>query len=448
MDFDEDEPESDVKDEEAEEGQENTGKKKRAAPNYGKIAKAISDVQLAGVEVSLPDINSSEGDFIPDVKHNRILYSLNAVSAVSEDIYQQVIAKRPFSSMEDFLSRVEGATVSQMIGMIKAGCFDSLENKPRDKIMDAYLEKVATQEIPVKESATTVQLKKALEVGMDLTKYKMQVWSYNFKKWIDANQLDKENKRYVLTDRVAITFFEDNFQGRLNVGKGEYSLLRRDAIAVKKTALDREIKKVIEPLMAYMNTPEGLKAFAEACRRARVSELKGKYCGGTVAEWEMEQLCFYHEPHELSSVNAKAYGISDFFQLPEVPETESYIGKGGEVKRSPKITAIAGTVVDADNLKHIVQLLTTTGVVGVKLYGDVYNRYKQRITHIDSKTGKKTLLDESWFKRGTKLIIYGFRREEGFVSRGVRVNGKQRQLCRIDSVRNDGMLMLSYSRNS
>lgn len=448
MDFDEDEP-TEAENQEAEETEdeaEPTAKKKRAAPNYGKIAKAISDVQLAGVEVSLPNINESEGDFVPDVKHNRILYSLNTVSAVSEDIYQQVMAKRPFSSVDDFLARVEGVTVSQMIGMIKAGCFDELENKPRQQILSAYLRRTAEEEIPVKESATVTQLKKAIELGMDLSKYKTLVWAYNFKKWIDANQYDKEHKRYVLDDRDAINFFYEQVADRLNQTKDEYSPMPGGAVAAKKSAVEREIKKMIEPLMAYLNSPEGLLNFAETCRKARVDELREKYGQGTVAEWEMEQLSFYHQPHELAKANQKAYGISDFFQLPETPVTEEYIGRDGVRRQSPRITAIAGTVVDTDNLKHIVQLLTTTGVVGVKMYGDLYNRYKQRLTHVDD-SGKKTLLDESWFKRGTKLIVYGFRREEGFVAKGAKVNGGMRQLCRIDSISPSGTLSLSFSRN-
>lgn len=448
MDFDEDEPmEAESQEvEESEDEAEPSAKKKRAAPNYGKIAKAISDVQLAGVEVSLPNINESEGDFVPDVKHNRILYSLNTVSAVSEDIYQQVMAKRPFASVDDFLARMEGVTVAQMIGMIKAGCFDELEGKPRPQILMAYLWRAAEEEIPVKESATTTQLKKAIEIGMDLSKYKEKVWAYNFKKWVDANQYDKEKKRYVLTDRDALNFFYDQFRDRLNQAKDEYSLMPGGVVAVKKSALEREVKKAIEPLMAYMNSPEGLQAFANACRKARVDELKAKYCLGAPAEWEMEQLSFYHGAHELSRVDQKAYGIQDFFQMPETPETEEYIGRDGTKRQVPKVTAIAGTVVDADNLKHIVQLLTTTGVVGVKMYGDLYNRYKQRLTSLDRSSGKKTLLDESWFKRGTKLIVYGFRREEGFVAKGARINGHQRQLCRIDSISQSGVLALSFSR--
>ena len=448
MDFDEEEPvEAEAQEpEEGEEDANSSNKKKRAAPNYGKIAKAISDVQLAGVEVSLPNINESEGDFIPDVKHNRILYSLNTVSAVSEDIYQQVMAKRPFSSVDDFLARTEGVTVTQMIGMIKAGCFDELEGKPRPQILAAYLKRTAEEEIPVKDSATTTQLKKAIELGMDLSKYKEMVWAFNFKKWVDANQYDKERKRYVLTDRDAINFFYDQIAGRLNQAKDEYSLMPGGAVAAKKSAVEREVKKIIEPLMAYMNSPEGLKAFAAACRKARVEELKEKYCRGTIAEWEMEQLSFYHEPHELLKADQKAYGIEDFFQLPETPVMEEYVGRDGTKRQTPRITAIAGTVVDADNLKHIVQLLTTTGVVGVKMYGDLYNRYKQRLTTVDKTTGKKTLLDESWFKRGTKLLVYGFRREEGFVAKGTRINGRQRQLCRIDSVTPSGMLNMTFSR--
>ena len=50
-------------------------KKTKSAPvNYPKIAKAISDAQLNGVQIMLPDINLAQLDFIPDVERNAIIW--------------------------------------------------------------------------------------------------------------------------------------------------------------------------------------------------------------------------------------------------------------------------------------------------------------------------------------------------------------------------------------
>ena len=68
---------------------------KTGAPNYAKISKAISDSQLRGVNIELPDINTAQADFIPDIKNNGILYSLKNVAAVSDDLFSRIIAARP-----------------------------------------------------------------------------------------------------------------------------------------------------------------------------------------------------------------------------------------------------------------------------------------------------------------------------------------------------------------
>ena len=68
---------------------------KTGAPNYAKISKAISDSQLRGVNIELPDINTAQADFIPDIKNNGILYSLKNVAPVRDHLFSRIIAARP-----------------------------------------------------------------------------------------------------------------------------------------------------------------------------------------------------------------------------------------------------------------------------------------------------------------------------------------------------------------
>ena len=109
---------------------------------------------------------------------------------------------------------------------------------------------------------------------------------------------------------------------------------------------------------------------------------------------------------------------------------------------------MAGTVVGSDNVKHIVNLLTPWGVVNVKMYAEMYNKYKAKISVVDPGTGKKKVLDESWFKRGTMLLVYGYRREDTFVAKNVKVNGYQRSVVLINGKGDGGRLDLRFSRNS
>ena len=399
--------------------------------------------------MSLPDINRSEADFIPDTKNNRIVYSLSTVVAVSENILQQVLAKRPFKSFQDFLDRMDGVTESQTIGMIKAGCFDSLEPIGRRALLIRYVRQCAEKAIPVKANLTDTQLKKAIEIGMEFpAEHQKEIWMANFKKWIKANQTDPASggKRYHLTDRDALNFFWEFLYPKLNPAKGEWENGPNGSVYMKASSFDREYKKSMASLMEYFNSQKAREAFAEAQRKVYRNNLWSKYCVGTPAQWEMEQLSFYHEPHELAGLNRSLYGISDFKDLPETPEMESYVDRKGMTRTVQKTTAIAGTVVHADNLKHIVKLLTTTGVVDVKLYAGMYNEYKQTISVIDPKTKVKTVIDQPWLKRGVKLLVYGFRREESFVVRKKMVNGYPRSICRIDGVGGDGTADLKFKR--
>lgn len=451
VDFDEDEESVDKSEETPQNGSDEllevSEKKKRVAPNYGKIAKAISDAQLGGVEIGLPDINEAVEDFIPDVKNNRIIYSLRTVNAVSDGLYEEILAKRPFKSLDDFVDRIENATPTQIISLIKVGSFDSLEGKGRKAILKSYVERLAKEEIPVKDKLTASHIKKAIQTKMPLPQFRNEVWMFNFKKWIDEHQLDPNvGTRYLLTDGDAINYFEKYAKPLLFIQKDEYSYLPGSQIAVKKTAFAKVFDKYIAPLKEYFLSEEGRIAFAEHLRSIYIKELMENECAGTISQWEMEQMCFYHEKHELAGVHELSYGIVDFNSLPETPEMETYVNAAGEKKQTPKTCALAGTIVYVENQRHVVWLLTTHGVVNVKFYAESFNKYKNVLSKIDPKTGKKIILDRAWLKRGEKILVYGYRREDAFVARASRFGNYRRMLCRILSVDSTGSLDLQFNR--
>ena len=104
--------------------------KRNTAPKYGKISRAIANAQHSGVTIELPDINSAQSDFVPDVPNNAILYSLRAVNVISDALLDSILVGRPYVSLSDFVVRVQPQRI-QMVGLIKAGCFDALCKKPR-----------------------------------------------------------------------------------------------------------------------------------------------------------------------------------------------------------------------------------------------------------------------------------------------------------------------------
>lgn len=417
---------------EEEEDAEDEKKAKRAAPNYGKISKAICASQLAGVNIELPDINESQIDFIPDIKRQAIIYSLQAINVVSDDLLDRIIDNRPYTSTIDFYERVQ-PTIGQMIGLIKAGCFDNLYKISRLSIMSQFLDYLAEKEISAKEKLTAVQLKKAISLNMpELQNYIDCIRAYKYKVYLEANCIDPASKRYIIKDEQCIRYFNMYIVDKLNAVKEEYTYLPDSVIAIKVSALKKVIEGMMSPLMTWFNSQEGLDAFTSLLRQNFVNELKEKYCLGTQSKWEMDTMGFYKSGHELSEMNDVMYGVRDFNTL-----------KSGE-----KPCAIAGTIIEVINAKHTVTLLTKYGVVDVKFYGNNYIKYNQKISEIDASTKKKIVLDDSWFKRGNKILVYGFRREDTFVARAAKTeSGYGRLIGLIEQVNLDGSINVRYTRN-
>ena len=410
-------------------------KAKRVAPDYRKIAKAISDAQRQGVTIELPDINTAQVDFIPDVKNNSILYSLQAVNVVGEDLLNRILENRPFVSIEDFINKVNPTTV-QMIGLIKAGCFDKLySNKTRLYIVNHYLQLLADEEIPLKDKLTSVQIKKALELNIDLPDYKNEIRIFKFKKFIDAKQFDKDTSRYILSDEQCIRFFNAFFAPKLSVSKSEYGFLPDNNIFVKKTALMKTYELLTKPLFDFFNSDEGRQTYRQLLQKDFMDKLFNKYCLGTYSTWEMETMCYYHSGHELAKVNSSLYNTRDFFSLPSNPNNTEFC-------------TIVGTVIGTNNIRHTVSLLTPSGVLDVKFFAKTFILFNSRISVVDPITKKKTVLDEPWFKRGTKIIVYGIRKENMFHSRSTKVPVWTQGVGKIEQIHDDGSLTIRYARKT
>ena len=147
-----------------------------------------------------------------------------------------------------------------------------------------------------------------------------------------------------------------------------------------------------------------------------ISEMWNKYCLGDLSKWEMDAVsCYFHE-HELSKVQQYRYDISDYFDMPENPEIEKVIPINGKQVPIFKIHRIAGTVLDRDKAKKTVTLLTTSGVVTVKIYGDVFTHYDKQISERGA-DGKKHVIEKSWFSRGNKIIVTGIKRDDMFLAK-------------------------------
>jgi DNA polymerase-3 subunit alpha len=95
-----------------------------------KIIRYISHCREKGIPILPPDVNESRFAFCP--AGNAIRFGLSAIKGIGEAAIQSVQDARgetPFSSAEDFLSRVDLRKVNKraLESLIKAGAFDSLD---------------------------------------------------------------------------------------------------------------------------------------------------------------------------------------------------------------------------------------------------------------------------------------------------------------------------------
>ena len=165
-------------------------------------------------------------------------------------------------------------------------------------------------------------------------------------------------------------------------------------------------------------------------------EMWNKYAEGSDSHWEMESVCFYHSPHELKDIDINKYDLSDFNEL-ESNEIDYFFKRKGIDIPIYKLYRIIGTVIAKNDNKHTVILLTTTGVVTVKFTREYYSMFKKQISQIQP-DGTKKVVEKSWFKRGTMLMITGFRRDDMFVAKTYAATPTH-QLYKITNIVGDEM---------
>ena len=351
---------------------------------------------MSGVEVAPPDINKSTYTFSPDVEHNTIRYGLSGISKVGEEVVKNILANRPYSSVEDFTSKVK-VSKPQVINLIKSGAFDSLGN--RFEVMDSYIRSVSDQ----KKRVTLQNMKMLIDFNLLPPELSFECKVYNFNKYLKKFK----DGIYYIMDENAIRFYEANFDMDLLIPT-------EDGFKIKQTSWDSIYQKYMDKVRPYVKSHHD--ELLNAINTRLMSDLWNKYCEGSLSKWEMDSVSFYSHEHELQNINEREYGFSDFYKLNENPDIDRIIDIKGKKVPLFKIYRIIGVVLDRDKSKKTVTLLTTTGVVTVKIYGAVFNHYDKQLSERGA-DGKKHVIEKSIFSRGNKLIITGIRRDDYFLAK-------------------------------
>ena len=421
--------------------------------NYGKMSVAIAKIQNEGVKISSPSINTSDFGFKPIEETNEIIFGLKGINSINTELANQIISNRPYDSFSDFCHKMIETKIikpTQMIKLIQGGCFDEF-NTNRKRVMYDYLHFYVFESC---KSLTLSQIRKleTLEILPDDLKQcvgylKYKDYVINEEGFIE-NYIDENKKipkcgyhdRYYVLDEPSQDFFIKHFSEDSVVRvQGEYYV-------VSEKKFSKEVDKLIQPLREWMSEEETLDTYNDKL----FEQLWNEKCPGNESAWSMQSLSYYDEDHELKGINEKKYGIVNFFDLPEEPAAYEHYTRyiNGERKELPKyqISRICGTVLNADNLHHTVTILTTYGVVNVKYQKEQYAHYNRRLSVQNQTTKTKTVLENSWFKRGNLIVVAGFRRNDNFVPRTYADTCWKHTTNLITSVNYDGTLELQLER--
>ena len=420
--------ESEDEEEEIEEVKTTSKKKKARTANFGKIATAIGKMKAVGVEVAPPDINKSGYTFSPEVKTNTIRYGLSGITRVGEEIIQNILSNRPYLTVQDFLSKVK-VTKPQMVNLIKSGAFDSFGE--REEVMKKYIASISSP----KTRLTLQNMRMLIDNNYIPPHLDFQIRLFNFNKYL--KNFKYENK-YLLND-IALSFFDKNFDvdELIVMNNSEYQY------AILQTKWDKIYKKGMDPVRDFLKSHQ--EELLKEVNEGLVKELWDKYCSGNISKWEMDSVSYYSHDHELKNVDCARYNFSDYSYLSENPEIDRIIEIKGKKIPLFKLHRIIGTVLDKDKNKKTVTILTTSGVVTVKIYGGVYSHYDRQISRKDPKTGKKKVIEKSWFSRGNKIIVTGIRQEDGFLAKKYK-NTPYHLVELIEKVKDDGSILIRSER--
>jgi DNA polymerase-3 subunit alpha len=374
--------------------------------NYGKLSSAIGRIKRQGIGVELPDINKAKFGFTPDQSTNSIIYGMKGISEVGDDIINKIISNRPFTNFQDFLDRVGPGKV-QTIALIKAGCFDKLENQGRKELLYEYLSIL----IPRKNKLTLANVNGLINYNILPKNKSAFIYLFNFNKYL---KLNKKDDRYYIDER-AYQYFSKNFDvNYLGTDKKKtyieikvWDTLYKDRMMELKEYITKNQEKLIDKLHA-----------------AEIDEIWQQYCSGTLSTWEMDTLGFYYHDHDLLNTYHPEFKFGDFYEMSEIPIASEYHEYKGRKVPVFELQTIYGTVLDKNSYKHTVVLLTPTGVVNVKCVAEQYSKYDKQLSQPNPETGKKEVIERSWFKRGTNLIVNGWRNADQFMARGRQAEGK------------------------
>ena len=319
---------------------------------------------------------------------------------VGDDLIQEIIEKRPYSSPKDFLYKVKPSKQA-MISLIKSGAFDQMED--RKFVMAWYIWETCDKKKRITLQNMNALIKYEL-LPYDSDKYAIAQRVYEFNRYL--KKVCKFNTtHYKLTDRAIDFLNELEYEKYIKIlDNGEFILDINQWDKIYQQYMDifrNWIAENKDDILSSLNQ----KIFLEDWN---------KYAKGNISPWEMETLCFYYHDHELKNVDTLKYGFVDFYKLPENPIVDRTFSKNGKEINIYKLFKISGTCIAKNKTKSTVTLLTTSGVVNVKFRKEYFSLFDKQIS-IRQPDGSKKIVEKSWFNRGNMIVVMGMRSGDDFI---------------------------------
>src|SRR5699024_10232944 len=375
--------------------------------DYGKVSTAVSKLQNIGVNITLPSVNKSKYSFVPDAENNAILYGLKPIKTINKKIANQIIDNRPYNSLTDFLEKTYETKIitnQHLIALVKAGALDEFGD--RKTIMMEVIKYIT----PLKDSYTLASVTKLLESGVLKDRPELplielrEAFKGSVLRKVTTGNAKTPHKIFKVTDMEAYDKYGDD-DAIIEV-KGDY-------YEVDEKMFKKFFDKQTQDLKEWLKSKEAV----DYVNRYDLNQQWVKYALGSYSKWEMETLNYYHHEHELIGVNLERYGVEHFNNLPRKAEVERYNKWRDREITVYYTTNVMGTILGTNKARHTVTLLDIDGsVFDVKYHAGAFSHYDKVISQVMS-SGKKKTIEPSWFSRGNKILVHGFRRENQFVAK-------------------------------
>ena len=375
--------------------------------DYSKMANAVDKFRRT-INIELPDINESRLGFTPDVENNSILYGLKGICRITQPVIEEIIANRPFKSLEDFQNKVTKkiCTKDKIVNLIKCGAFNKVEHKTTREVLEMFLGTTADQ----KKKLTLQNANMLIDQGLIPDTLKHQQFVYKVTKELRKHR-DLNRMYYILND---VMVEDDEKEAWLNLISAHATIEHltvdeREVGVIDSNNWDRYYESEMLYIKQYINSNQSELLF-NLNKNLFDAEL-AKYGGGkSELDWELDSVNFYHSGHPLEKVVPQIPMIITPLNLIHEGDQDGWFMIKGQRVPKMKIYSIAGTVIDKNKTKGIVTIQTLEGVIDVKVYKDLFATFVKVIKDDDD-----NVLEDSFFEKGTHLLVTGILRGTTFV---------------------------------